>query len=208
MRQRLLIPGWLAMVLSLGGCTITVSPPREPVSPATVYLIDQQYSASLVMPDESRWVRYIYAEWSYYALGNQDATGALRAVLVPSQATLARRKIRSVGSMKALAAALDIEAEAIYALPVERSRVSKLVGRLNEAYRKHQDQAIYDPLQKLGFVPYPSEPYHLLHNSNTVVAQWLEELGCSVRGVAILSRWQIREPVKTFKPEAKHGRVD
>jgi hypothetical protein len=79
---------------TLGACTINVTPPRALERAETVCLVDQEHLASLVLPDRQRLVRYIYAEWHYYALGNQDASGALHAVLLPSQATLARRIIR------------------------------------------------------------------------------------------------------------------
>jgi hypothetical protein len=184
----------------LGACTITVTPPSAPAPAETVYLVDQEHSASLVLPDGRRLVRYIYAEWDYYALGHKDASGALHAVLVPSQATLARRTIRSVRSVDEVSDALEVEVEAVYAVRVERSRVQALVQRLNRIYAAGASERIYDPDTDLGFVPYPGEAYHLLHNSNTVIAQWLGKLGCEVDGLAILSRWRVRRADAVHRP--------
>ena len=40
------------------------------------------------------------------------------------------------------------------------------------------------------FVPYP-EPYWIFHNSNQVVAGWLEELQCRVQGPALFAVWRL-----------------
>ncbi|HEX6113234.1 MAG TPA: hypothetical protein VFZ10_13070 [Geminicoccaceae bacterium] len=39
-------------------------------------------------------------------------------------------------------------------------------------------------------MPHP-DPDTISHNSNQVVADWLEQLGCRVEGTTLSSRWQL-----------------
>ena len=59
-------------------------------------------------------------------------------------------------------------------------------GSTRRTSAERVDNAAYD----LVFVPYP-EPYSMFHNSNQVVAGWLEQLGCRVEGTTLLSVWQL-----------------
>ena len=203
MQAAVRVMGLFVCGCTVGACTITVTPPRGPERPATVYLVDQEHSASLVLPDGARLTRYIYADWHYYALGNRGTSGALQAALLPTQATLARRRIEPAASAAGVAEALGAEVEAIYALRVAQPRAEALVQRLNRAYAAGEPERVYDPDTHLGFVPYPDEPYHLLHNSNTVIARWLRELGCEVNGIAILSRWRVQQPRSVYRPDTR-----
>jgi hypothetical protein len=190
-RAQWLVLAWLASALS--GCTITVTPPPPPIQPRTVYLIDQQYSASLVLPHDDRMTRYVYAEWHYYALNEKGPLSALRALLVPSEATLGRRTITPAVNAEALPRTLGIEVERVHCLTVSSKRVQALRQRLDRAAEQRRSVKKRDLESGLTFVPY-GRTYHLFHNSNTVVAAWLGELGCEVQGLAVLSKWRVQYP--------------
>lgn len=54
-------------------------------------------------------------------------------------------------------------------------------------------QKLETPEADLVFMPYPRD-YKLRHNSTTVIAAWLEQLGCEVSGPTLLARWRIDQP--------------
>ena len=73
--------------------------------------------------------------------------------------------------------------------------------RVEATYLASRIQRIGDACVRLGcdevavaydlvFVPHP-DPYSMFHNSNRVVAGWLEQLGCRVEGTTLLSVWQL-----------------
>ena len=71
-----------------------------------------------------------------------------------------------------------------------RGRSSQLVDSLERIYEENSAERVDNEAYDLVFVPYP-EPYSIVHNSNQVVAGWLEQLGCRVEGPALFSVWQL-----------------
>jgi hypothetical protein len=73
---------------------------------------------------------------------------------------------------------------------VAGDRVQALLGQLDRQYTGHIFSVIYNPGERLYFVP-SDEPYNLFHDCNRQTADWLEELGVRVDGLVILSRFQV-----------------
>jgi hypothetical protein len=73
---------------------------------------------------------------------------------------------------------------------VDASAVQLLVGRLDRIYQENHAERVDNAAYDLVFVPYP-EPYSMFHNSNQVVAGWLEQLGCRVDGPALFAVWRL-----------------
>jgi hypothetical protein len=63
------------------------------------------------------------------------------------------------------------------------------MGCLDAIFFEGRAEHVYNDAYDLVFVLYP-ERYSLFHNSNQVVAKWLEELGCEVEGAAFFSEWR------------------
>ena len=73
----------------------------------------------------------------------------------------------------------------------ERARAEQLRTRLDALIvaAEHRREA---PDVHLVFIPYP-RGYHLGHNSNQMLADWLTELGCEVSRRPVLAGWRVQE---------------
>jgi hypothetical protein len=157
-----------------------------------VYLLDHGRHASLVLPaPEGGVVRYSYGDWTYYALRETGVVEASSAVLWSTQAALGRRLLDHPADSAGLRLALKVGIEGMYEIVVESDEVSRLQRRLDGLYHANFDSRIYNSAYDLEFVHHP-QPYTLIHNSNRVIAEWLRELGCRVRGLLLFSNWKVQ----------------
>lgn len=196
-RTLVLIAAALALIAltttALSGCTATVVPPAEVDEPRTVYLLDHGRTSSLVLPINDGMVRYAYGEHRWYALEQTFVLRAFPAMLWPTQGTLGRKRIDAPASASAVRRHVLVNIDYLHELRVEAEHVRELLDELHEHYAASAAEAgvISTPSRDLEFVRV-APSYHLLHNSNHVSADWLEALGCEVRGPRVLSRWRVR----------------
>jgi len=55
-----------------------IIPPTGPANPVTVYVVEQGYHSSLVLPDrDGGLIQYPYGDWRYFALNQQDFSNAM-----------------------------------------------------------------------------------------------------------------------------------
>lgn len=183
----------LLLLLLLAGCAGRLTPPAEVRDPVTVYLLDHGRHASLVVPCcEGGVVRYSYGDWQWYVEGRRHLLSAIGALLWPTPGALGRRAHEELAAPEELGRVAPEGIARIYPLRVERSRVVGFRRRLDSHFRAGQgvvDSAEFD----LAFVRYP-RAYWLVHQSNLVVADWLDELGVTVQGFPWLSRWRVTRP--------------
>jgi hypothetical protein len=71
--------------------------------------------------------------------------------------------------------------------------VRALHAELERTFADHTDTALFNDAYHLTFVHHPRS-YTYFYNSNHMVADWLRELGCQVRGPAYHSRWNVADP--------------
>jgi hypothetical protein len=181
----LLLPLWL------GGCTVRLEPPRQLSEPEPVFLLDHGRHSSLVLPAEGGGlVRYSYGDWQYYALGRTGLTSGFSALFGNTQAALGRRELQGARTAANVRSQVRIGIEQLIELRAEASDVHRLREELDDLYRAALPARVYNAQMDLDFVPHP-EPYTLSHNSNLMVAKWLEALGCRVRGRPVLSNWRV-----------------
>ncbi|HVR44803.1 MAG TPA: hypothetical protein VMS56_15325 [Thermoanaerobaculia bacterium] len=194
MTRRNALTAALAFAL-LVSCTMTVRTPQAVAEPETVVLLSHGRSSSLVLPfAESEAVRYAFGDWRYYALGEKGSGDALAALLWPTAAAFGRRVTeRGPDPRLGLAANVGIGWDEAFPIRVEREAVAALRGRLEALFAANLATRLYNPAPNLVFVR-PPESYGVINNSNQKVAAWLEELGCEVRGVRLLSRWRVKGP--------------
>ena len=179
----------------LAGCATVVQPPPAPADPVEVYLLDHGRTPSLVLPSgDAELTRWAYGDWRWYALGERGVAEAAAALFRPTQAGLGRQELAVPRQASAVREAVAVQIERLYPLRVERRQVEALAERLARLFRLHSDTLEASEDSGLDFVHHPV-PYTLFHNSNRVVADWLRELGCEVRGRAILSRWRLKPPL-------------
>ncbi|MFA9477563.1 hypothetical protein ACERK3_04560 [Phycisphaerales bacterium AB-hyl4] len=187
---------WLVGVA--GGCTTVVVAPSGVSDPVDVLLIDHGRSTSLILPlddEQQQVVRYAYGEYRYYAQARRHPPGALRALFLPTEATLGRRIMPGPVDGQQVREHLVVPVRHVYLIQVEREAVHQLRDELEKLFREHDGEAIDNAIVDLTFIRRPG-PYTLLSNSNHTVSGWLTTLGCNVRRQSVLSRWRVDQPLQ------------
>jgi hypothetical protein len=183
----------LGATIILGGCSTTVIPPAKLDEPALVFLLDHGRHSTLVLSTpEDGLVRYAYGDWRFYAERLTGPGHAVAALLWNTPGALGRREMAGPATAAGVRAQVPLVITSLYVIAVERGRIDALRAELDaifDAAAEPRDTPEVD----LVFVPHPRD-YNLRHNSTTVVAGWLEQLGCEIKGPAILARWRVMEP--------------
>lgn len=192
----LLIFCWAVFVTT--GCSTTIVPPDNLQEPKSVYLIDYGRHSGLVLPhpgeprlfenvDPPPYVEFAFGEWQWFALSREGPIDAIRALLVPSQGTLGVRAVE--GSPREHHQPGWHYVEAI-PITVERQAALDLSERLARTWHEQHEKMVFNEVNGLSFVPVEKR-YSLFSNCNPVLAGWLMELECEIRGAALLSDWRL-----------------
>lgn len=176
------------------GCTTVIVPPAGVVEPATVYVVDMGYHASLVVPGETEGslTEYAFGEWGWYAEGRRGWWRVPGIMVWPSPGALGRRDMSDgTAGLEGLRAATG--AEAVLPVVVERARVAAWRAGMEGAWGRARDAhgVTRNPEHPLEFVAW-DERYWVFHTCNAAVAAWLGELGCEVRGWTVTSSFEVR----------------
>jgi hypothetical protein len=192
--------GAAAALLLVQACTTVIVPPVDPAEPLPVFLLDHGRHASLVLPrgDEGM-VRYSYGDWEYYAKVETGVVEASAAVIGPTRAGLGRRELPGLPGASGVRRTVR-GIERLYRVIVGSGEVERLRAHLDSIYETNIETLIYNSSYDLEFVHHPRS-YWALHNSNQVVAAWLQYLGCRIDGAAIFSNWRVEPP----RPEPVRG---
>ena len=199
--QRWIWPVWMAMlcapvlalILSSLACTTTIIPPSHPRHPVSVYLLDEGRTSSLALPNNGVATRYAFGEWNWYALGRHGALNGLKAIFWVMPGTLGRQDLEGPVNAGNLDQRVGFKSQVNYEIKVERDAADRLRRQLEARYQEHRQTEVYTDWAKFNFIK-DSQSYYLFNNSNRNTARWLRELGCRVRGPAILSRWKVKPP--------------
>ena len=184
---------WIAVTIAAGsaGCATTIVPPEQPVAPVPVYVVDYGRHTSLLLPEETRGLtEYAYGDWSWFALDRTEWHNAVPALFGPTDGALGRRHLDVEHDVSAIR--WKIPCEEILEITVAGDDVRRLSGELESRFEERSDAVHYQPVHGLTFVR-SDEGFNACHNCNHVVAGWLRELGCEVRGSAMTADFTIRE---------------
>jgi hypothetical protein len=189
-RRRPCLAVAIATPLWLVACATTVFPPQRVADPAQIGVLDHGHHASLVLEMPGGGMRrYSYGDWQWYALRQTGPAEASSALLWPSQAALGRRELPGPFSPSAVSREVRVPIEHALYLTVDARDVRRLVDGLDRIFYENRAGSIYNEAYDLVFVPHP-DPYSMVHNSNQVVADWLEQMECRVEGTALFSVWR------------------
>jgi hypothetical protein len=178
------------LLLFATGCATVVTPPPSPRDPVTIHLLDHGRHPSLVLPRHGgSYVRYVFGDWQWYALGDTGFLQVFDAMLLPSKGALGRRVLNDESAFQELRR--RDPAEHTHVLTVSRADVEALDRRLDALFQRNASTLVPNEEYDLDFVHHPAR-YHFFHNCNHVMKQWLQSLDCRVRGAAILSHWKVR----------------
>lgn len=173
-------------------CATVVTPPPHPSDPVTVYLLDHGRTSSLMLPTaDGALLRYVYGNWEWYALMHTGVRSAARAMLWPSQAALGRHRYPGPADPESVRLRFGPWSEHIFPIVVGRAKVDQLEKELDDLYQRNLATLHVNTDYELEFVKHP-QAYHLFHDSNRVIADWLGELGCKVSGPAIVANWKLK----------------
>jgi hypothetical protein len=178
--------------LLLAGCAATLVAPPTPAEPRGVYVLDHGRHTSLLLTgsDAKLW-RYAYGDWRWYVGFERSPGRAVGALFWPSSAALGRATLHGPAEIGILQPQVGSVIEAVLAFEAEGARVDHLLATLDDLFVAQADTQRHSPELKLDVVEHPV-PYTLTHNSNHVVAQWLEALGFEVHGSPMTGRWRTR----------------
>jgi Protein of unknown function (DUF2459) len=180
----------VAAPLWLTACATTVYPPQQVADPVQAGILDHGRTASLIVEvPGGGMVRYAYGDWTWYALDRTGPVEGSAALLWRSEAALGRMELPGPFSPAAVAREVRVGLEDTLYLTVDARDVRRLVDHLDRIFEENRARSVYNETHHLVFVPHP-EPYSMFHNSNHMVAAWLEQLGCRVEGPALLSSWR------------------
>lgn len=176
---------------SVSACSTTrIIPPASVAEPAPVFVLEHGGSSSLVLSEADGTLhRYAYGDWAYYAERQIGSSTGLAALFWATPAGLGHRQLEGPATADSVYRQVRVVIDKLHTLEVERDRVDSLHNRL-EALFTATAHTHPSPDVDLVFVPYP-EAYTLVHNSNHVVADWLEQLGCQVSNRPIISGWTV-----------------
>jgi len=178
------------MVLLLSACGTTgVIPPDSPQEPVPVFLLDHGRHTSLVLPaPDGTMTRYAYGDWRFYAERKTGLRHAIAAITWPTESALGRRHLPGPPTEAAVRVQVRVGIQEVSSLWVEAARVRALRDRLDDWFER--GPVLESPEVDLSFVPYPRS-YSLGHNSNTMIAEWLEELGAEVSRKPLWAGWRV-----------------
>jgi hypothetical protein len=180
----------VASPLWLCGCANTVFPPQHVTDPIQVGVLDHGHHTSLILQIASDGMRrYSYGDWRWYALRQTGLAEGSAAVFSRTQAALGRKELPGPFSPAAVVREVRVPIEHALYLTVDAGDIRTLVARLDRIYDANLAERVDNQAYDLVFVPHP-EPYSIFHNSNRVVAEWLEQLQCRVEGPALFAIWQ------------------
>lgn len=189
--------GAVAVVAAVSGCTTTVTPPGRVSDPVDVYVLDYGRTPALLMPTpEGGAVRYAYGDWTYYAEGKRNPFfNGVPALLWPTAAGVGRQALSRMpeAEIDAVASATGLVPVELYVVAVERDRAATLYRALEDHFEQRWEQRLHNPSAQLTFVPH-DDAYSLAHDSNDVVAQWLERMGAQTSGPFWAIHWRVVEP--------------
>ncbi len=172
----------LAAFFWVAGCISTVTPPRDPEDPVTVYLVEGPCHAGVVLPKpQGGMVDFTYGDWDWFATNHDSWYHAFDTILWPTQGALGRRGLPTRDRV-----ALEARFPPDWLKPFQASRekAAKLLGILESRFRVHEAESVFNSRFGLTFVP-DDQGYWFLKNCNDTTADWLRMLDCSVSWVPI-----------------------
>jgi hypothetical protein len=168
----------------------TIIPPSDPVEPVTVYVVDLGLHSRLVLPDRDQGlIQYAYGDWRYFALNQQGLGSGVRALLIPTQGTLGRRRYANISGLQQSVSSDTT----ILSFAVARNKVTALNQFLDQRFENNIYTAIFNPQNQMIFVQDDLD-YTLCHNSNHELVVWLKKLNCRVEGFVLLADFQLQVP--------------
>lgn len=181
------------LAVPLAGCATIVIPPANPVDPVPVFIADYGKHSSLVFPaEDGRLVEFGYGQFDWYALEKDEWWRVPGLLFVPQQGTLCREEWAG----PATEAGVDKGRrwlEEILRVDVARADEERVLARLEARFAAGASNKVRNPNYRLWFV-FDDDLYWVGHSCNAAVADWLEELGCTVPARTVTANYRVLAP--------------
>lgn len=187
----------------LAGCSATIVPPAHPVDPVPVFVTDYGRHSSVVMPDvDGHLVEYAWGDWDWFALEKTSIWNGILALFCSEGAALGTRRLDASPDNPDLPHVLACEH--LLRFDADRARVDGLLQSLHARFERHIDTEVYNRAASLTLVR-DDEHYAGWHNCNHVTAEWLKDLGCSIEGTPMTSKFKLAAPATQPAPVARRS---
>jgi hypothetical protein len=196
----------LILVAVCAGCSAVIRPPavRSAAETVPVLVADYGYHSTIILPrpNGGGMVEYAYGDWTYFGCNQKSLGTAFHALLASDQATLGRRVLDREPNQPGLKEAIGANAVLTFRAP--REKVENLERSLEQRFSQHLETIVYSPVHQLYFVK-DGAHYGVAHNCNHFTAEFLQQLGCRIEGVVLMSNFKLKEaaPVETVTPAAE-----
>ncbi len=182
------------LVLLLTACATTLTCPPVDGPTRAVFVLDHGRHTSLVIENDRGFLhRYAYGERRWYAEMDVGFWRALGAGFTNTDAVRGRRELRTQPNERGLLRALRVGVESLHGFRVEAERADALIHELDGIFLEGMDAVVYNDRYGLEFAPHP-RPYTVWYNSNHMIADWMEDLGCTATGSAMRANWRPGNP--------------
>jgi hypothetical protein len=189
----------IVAVTCSAGCTTSIIPPAGPADPVSVFVLDHGRHSSLLLPDTGTqaFTEYAYGDWNWFALDKSEWYDVFPTLFWPTRGALGRRSLHVEADPETIRHITPCER--VLDVKVSAGKAQELAEELRRQFEQASATLHYQPLYDLSFV-HSDAAFHLFHNCNHMLAQWLRELGCEVRGPAMTADFVVRERPKTNGP--------
>ena len=178
------------LFLFASGCATMIYPQPQPQQPVAVYLADYGIHSSVILPTPNgRYVEYAFGDWYYAALNHCWPNDAVGALLVSFQSTLGRRYF-DLPPGQTVPLATHPSPNRVQVIYGSREAVNRVVAELDARYRADGSHVVHNPDNNMDYVP-DSQHSWFLNNCNHLTAHCLREMGCDVRGLVMLSTFDV-----------------
>ena len=190
----------IALALWATGCA-SVVPAARPERPTPVYITDYGVHSSLLLPyGDGRFVEYCFGDWNYSANNRCWPNDAFAALFLSSSSAFGRRFVDAppIGELPQPKHPSPGRVQVIYA---SQSNVDRVLDMLEARWRADATKVVHNPDNDTDYVP-DTEHYSLANNCNHLTARCLREMGCDIRGLVVLSKFQVSATPKPPSDEA------
>ena len=191
MRVKLIAVSLIGLFLVSALSPTVLIPPRALTEPRQVFLIDHGTHTSIAIEtNQETFIRYAYGDKNYYALRRTDLSSGAGALLVPTDAVLARAGLEITPSVEGVIDALPVVVQKVYPLQVEGFKADQLISSLDKIFIEGKEALIEVPAYGLTFVPHPDD-YSWVNNSSTMIASWMRHMEITTIGWGLLAYWRV-----------------
>jgi hypothetical protein len=177
------------LLTGVTGCGGTVRPPANVREPVPIYVTDYGRHSTLLLPtDDGRLEEFAFGDWDWLAAYHRTWHDGLIALFFANGSTLGRRYFSGRAPPPDFMGVPG--RDNYFALFADRTCATALRDRLNAQWQAAAGTVVKSPGDDFYYV-HIAEKYSLLHNCNHVMAHWLRELGCDVRGMTFTSKFKL-----------------